>query len=210
MVRAARVRGRSAPGERAREEGVVVPEHPRSKSGYVAMTTLDQRAATGSHRAFGPGEAAPAEAHAKIHRIVEYWHSLVPGPGLLPGRQHIDPIAIPSLLSNIWLLDIAPDDPRRYRFRLIGGALREAGVTAVKGSFLADTATPEEASRSASLFERLETTRTFDWRRGAPALGFLEHVSELERVFLPMARDGRTVDLLLCLTVFYYADGTIH
>ena len=25
-----------------------------------------------------------------------------------------------------------------------------------------------------------------------------------------MARDGRTVDLLLCLTVFYYADGTIH
>ena len=29
----------------------------------------------------------------------------------------------------------------------------------------------------------------------------------LERIFLPLAADGRTVDMLLCLTVYYSTDG---
>lgn len=186
----------------------MVRDRRRPKSDYVAMTTLDQRAATGLHQAFGPGEAPPRRMRKFTNRRVLAFAR--PWQGLLPGRPHLDPIAIPALLIDIWLLGFMPDDPRRYRFRLIGGALREAGVTAVKGSFLADTATPEEASRSASLFMRLETKRTFDCRRGAPTLGLLEHVNELERVFLPIVGGGRTVDMLLCLTVFHYADGTIH
>jgi hypothetical protein len=30
---------------------------------------------------------------------------------------------------------------------------------------------------------------------------------ELERLFLPLAADGRSVDMLLCMTVFYSLDG---
>src|SRR5690242_1355091 len=69
----------------------------------------------------------PATAGPEIVALYDYWRSKAPGEGLLPGRRHIDPVDIPRLLPNVWLLDVV-DDPRRFRVRLVGGALILSGT----------------------------------------------------------------------------------
>jgi len=46
------------------------------------------------------------------------------------------------------------------------------------------------------------------WRRGRPFIHVDPDVYEIEQVVLPMARDGRSPDMLLCITVFFQADGS--
>ncbi|WP_162914885.1 PAS domain-containing protein [Desertibaculum subflavum] len=174
------------------------PAHPRP---------LAERMAASLRAEFGPDEPPPAAAHPKVQRIVRLWQSLRPGPGLLPGRRHFDPLQAPDLLNNIWLMEVVDEDPRRYRLRLVGGALVEAGTGIRKGQFFGDVGSREEAASAAQVFRHLERCRRINWRRGPSALGYMEHVRELERVILPMAADGVTVDIFMCLTVFYYADG---
>jgi hypothetical protein len=38
----------------------------------------------------------------------------------------------------------------------------------------------------------------------------MNHIFALDRVMMPMASDGITVDLLLCMTLFYWRDGRIY
>ena len=59
----------------------------------------------------------PDEAHADIKLFYEYWRSITP-EGRLPGRQHFDPISIPQLLSNLWLIEVHRE-PLRFWRRLV-------------------------------------------------------------------------------------------
>src|SRR3546814_3761584 len=54
-----------------------------------------------------------------IKALYDYWQSIRPNDLALPGRRHFDPLDIPELLPNIWMLDVKRD-PLRFRFRLIG------------------------------------------------------------------------------------------
>lgn len=178
-----------------------------STPNWTPLRPATERLAEGVRREFEIGEDPPAQAHEKIKRIVRLYQSIRPAPSLLPGRQQFDPLEARDLLPNIWLMEVVPDDPRRFRARLIGGALTEAGATFRKGQYFSDVGTPEEAARTTAFFARLEQVKRIDWRRGPSALGHMEHVKELERVIMPMAADGTTVDTFMCLTVFYGSDG---
>src|SRR3546814_1338569 len=61
----------------------------------------------------------PEDAARKIKALYDYWQSIRPNDLALPGRRHFDPLDIPELLPNIWMLDVKRD-PLRFRFRLIG------------------------------------------------------------------------------------------
>src|SRR3546814_7649374 len=61
----------------------------------------------------------PEDAAPKIKALYDYWQSIRPNDLALPGRRHFDPLDIPELLPNIWMLDVKRD-PLRFRFRLIG------------------------------------------------------------------------------------------
>jgi hypothetical protein len=152
----------------------------------------------------------PADAHPQVAQLIRHWQSLAPAPGLLPGRQHFDPLRVRQLLPHLWLVDVVPDDSRRFRARLVGGALVDAGVPIRRGRFLSDVMTPEERTRAGDLFDRIVSQRHVDWRRGPPVLGHMKHIYALERAMMPMATDGSTVDMLLCITLFYWTDGRIR
>jgi PAS domain len=54
----------------------------------------------------------------------EYW--LRKGAGrAMPARADIDPLDIPQLLANVFLIDVVPGTPRRFRFRLVGTRITE-------------------------------------------------------------------------------------
>lgn len=68
--------------------------------------------------------------HPKVRALFEYWRSIHPGPGKLPGRAAFEPLAIVSLLPHIMLIDVVGQPPR-FRYRLIGTRM----VDALAGDF---------------------------------------------------------------------------
>jgi hypothetical protein len=147
----------------------------------------------------------PASAMPEIAAIYKYWRGKAPADGLLPGRSHIDPAEIPRLLPNIWLVDVV-DDPRRFRVRLIGTALVDAGIPLRVGDFIFDRLMPELRHTLAE-FESVVRTREPLWYRGPVNLRHDTYVHEIERIFLPLAADGRNVDMLLCLSLIQRAES---
>lgn len=142
----------------------------------------------------------PADCDGAIVSIVEYWLSIAPEGGL-PGRQHFDPTDIPRLLQDVWLIDVSRD-PLDFSFRLVGTAVVEFFGKDPTGARLEDTFPGFKngvAYRDLTDVANLGEAR---FRRGAPTLAPGSKIERLERIYLPMARGGRDVDMILCLTVF--------
>jgi PAS domain-containing protein len=150
--------------------------------------------------------APPAAAHPKIVRLYDYWRHVAPPGGGLPGRTDIDPTDVPMLLDHIWLLDVV-GEPRRFRFRLLGGAAERRKPPVRTGDFI------DQFFEDGVTDERLDdlhfvvTARQPVWFRGPPRLKHKSEIAELERLHLPLAADGVDVNMILCLTVYYSLAG---
>jgi hypothetical protein len=145
--------------------------------------------------------------HPHSRRLYDYWLEIAPA-GLLPGRQHVSPIDIAPLLPRIWMLDVVRD-PLRFRYRLLG----TGGVSTLGREFTGhwlDDAHPEyrdDPLLNARYRYMVETGRP-TWRRGPVRW---EHDSlhrEVENCMVPLAADGRKVDILFAVSVMFRADGS--
>lgn len=88
--------------------------------------------------------AAPDEHwHTEVQTVFRYWRERHPANGL-PGRQHIDPLDVVSLLPGIWLLDVQRE-PFRLRYRLVGTRVTESIGREVTGLWM-DEAHPDASS----------------------------------------------------------------
>src|SRR5437667_12515894 len=110
-------------------------------------------------RRFAIVDAIPSELHPKAAQLVTHYRDMAPAPGLLPGRQHFDPMAIPALLPHLWLVDVVLDDPRRYRMKLIGSAMVASGAIVRAGQFYSDVVAETDYRRTAALFDRVRESR---------------------------------------------------
>ena len=141
--------------------------------------------------------------HSKIREIFDYWQSIRPATGVLPARRHFDPLAVPALLPNIRLIDVQRE-PLRFRYRLVGTRIVEAHGYDMTGQWL-DEAHPEFRSDTPVRREYLTVIeeRRPSYRRGKPVFGVNEEkYTGIERLLLPFAADGATVDILLAMAVF--------
>ncbi|HEY9569201.1 MAG TPA: PAS domain-containing protein [Thalassobaculum sp.] len=144
--------------------------------------------------------------HRKVRELVNYWLSIHPARGL-PGRQHLDPLHIPSLLPNIWLVDVERTPALRLRYRLIGTSVARAFDHDPTGEYL-DQAHPQSRDGQIHIYMHdVIRSRLPAWRVGAPQLWQLQDYLQLERIYLPLAADGEQVDLILALTVFLDRHG---
>lgn len=145
--------------------------------------------------------------HPKLQRLFRYWESVHPAHGL-PGRQHVDPLAIADLLPGVWLLDVQRE-PFRLRYRLVGTRVVEAIGHETTGLWV-DEAHPHLLKHE-QYFERYRevvTTKIPSRRRGPARIWTHQDYREIENVILPLASDGTNVDVLLLMTVMYRLDGT--
>lgn len=137
--------------------------------------------------------------HPEVRHMFAYWYALRPPSGL-PGRQHFDPIDVVPLLPGVWLLDIQKQ-PFRLRYRLVGTRVTESIGRDVTGMWM-DEAHPD-ALQVPGYFDRyravVETAQP-SWRKGRARLYIHQDYSTLENIFLPLARDGRAVDMILAFT----------
>ena len=165
-------------------------------------------------RSFPAGSAAlshaaeerlcPDEWHSRLRRLYAYWQSICPADGL-PGRQHFDPTAVTGVLPHVWLLDVQAE-PFRLCYRLVGTAVSEAHRRELKGLWF-DEAHPDLAKEPEFLarYRRVVETRRPSWRKGSPYMSL--HHRMVENLVLPMARNGRDVDMLLCITQLHEPIG---
>lgn len=151
----------------------------------------------------------PADAHVVIADSYAYWQRIRPAPDLLPGRRHFEPTAIPRLLPHIWLVDVTRD-PLRFRYRVVGSAV-DRGM----GQSLAGKALDEviegffERDHLCGPYIAVAESAIPSYRKGLPLFGHNEQYAKLERLLLPLASDGQTVDMLFCTTLFYGPDGRL-
>lgn len=148
------------------------------------------------------GETPAPDWHPNIARLFLYWRSITPATGL-PGRQHLEPLDIASLLPGIWLLDVQPE-PFRLRYRLVGTEAVEAIGAEVTGRWM-DEAHAAIAENPGYLdrYRAVCEHRIPSWRRGIPQLWVNKQYHTLENLVLPLASDGVTVDMIVALTVYH-------
>jgi hypothetical protein len=149
----------------------------------------------------------PATAHPKVIAAHAYWRRIAPASDVLPGRKHIDPVDIPFLLENIWLIDVLAGNPQRLRVRLIGESLRRLGNPVKPGDFL-DQHISETAGSLADMRFSISERKPV-WYRGQAEIHHTTTMFELERLFLPLAADGTTVDMVLGIAIFYTLQGKL-
>jgi hypothetical protein len=136
---------------------------------------------------------------ALLHR---YWRSIRPATDLLPGRQHIDPCGMPrDLLRWIWLVDVQRA-PLRFSYRLVGTGHAEAKECDRTGRFLDDTYPDFARSIVYPQFASGVEAQRLSYYLGPPVFHIKKDYDWTERLMMPLARNGRDVDMLLAITLF--------
>lgn len=134
---------------------------------------------------------------AKAYR---YWASIGPG-GRLPARRDIDPLDIPSVLPNLALIDVVGAE-RRLRYRLIGSTLVDAIGHDPTGRFLDEVYPDFNESPSHHYRDEVARTGRPSYRHGRASLRFSKDFATVERLYLPLAEDGESVDMILSVIAF--------
>ena len=137
---------------------------------------------------------------AEMRALRRYWLSVHPRHAL-PGRRDFDPAAVPGALANLVLTEVERA-PLRFRVRLMGTAVVRAFGKDFTGRYL-DEALPGVVDTVIHT-DRVAVVETGlpSYRHGATAMPIKFDFAPIERVYLPLATDGATVDMILAMTLY--------
>ncbi len=140
----------------------------------------------------------PDNCCAEIRQLLAYWRRIHPDRGL-PGRRHFDPIDVPALLPHIWMIDVFRD-PWQFRFRLAGTAIVDFIEIEATGKWC-DEVYRDFANSEAyhSMHACADTGRPL-YRTGKLLSQPDRTYIQAQRLHLPLATDGVTTDIILCMT----------
>jgi hypothetical protein len=150
-------------------------------------------------------DAPPPAADQRVQRLHEYWQAVHPPGGGLPGRQHVDPTVLPpALLPFLWLADVGRA-PLRFRYRLLGTEQVRVLGRDYTGRWIDEVHPAFPGSAAAAQFIAAAEEGRPGYRRGSTLIIVPKGYLSMERLILPLARDGRTVDMLLAISVYHKA-----
>lgn len=134
-------------------------------------------------------------------RFYRYWEQSAP-PGILPGRQHFDPLDIPDLMPWVIMFNVNRKQAAiRFQFRLVGTGVVERYGRDMTGKFFEEAYRDETLERQIKTYTEVAVTANPSSTRQKVPVADKEFV-DYERLILPMASDGQTVDLLIALMAF--------
>lgn len=161
---------------------------------------------------FRPAESEPAAfaAHPNVRECLAYWRQIRSEGETIPRRRDLDPAGMPKLLPHLWMLDVIRSPAPRYRYRLIGGAIVEAGLPAKRGDWFDEAIPKHQSPELIALFDQVTALPgLIDWRRGPPQISHSTYIAGIERLLLPLKGDGESIDIVLGCTVFHWTDGRV-
>jgi hypothetical protein len=129
--------------------------------------------------------------------LLGYWRAKR-RPGILPGRKDIDPVDIrPDVLPNLQLIDVVPAHPRRrFRFRLVGTRIVDLTGRESTGRFVDEIIDPARVAEMEVWMGRVVDVPEA-WVYSAPLAFKHNDWKWAWRLSLPLAADGKNVDMLL-------------
>ena len=139
----------------------------------------------------------PADCHPRIRSLYDYWASRRCGRAM-PGRADLDPIDIPSLLPNVFMVDVPPSGPMTYR--VFGTALVALFGRELTGRPLGEGVLPQAVAEVLSRYGRIVAERRPFYHRSR-LFEQGNDFTEVERVILPLSTDGVQVDQLIGMTI---------
>lgn len=146
------------------------------------------------------GEILRIAGNEALRDVLRYWLEIHPRDRL-PARADFDPVRVPRALRNVALTDVERD-PWRFRVRLMGTAVVQAFGRDFTGRYLHEAIEGFEGSHIQR--HRIEVAETGlpSYRHGFGTIPFKLDFAPIERIYLPFADDGRTVDVILSMTIY--------
>lgn len=135
----------------------------------------------------------------KLQRLYAYWLSRC-REDAYPRREDIDPLEIPDLLPNIFLLDVVGDG-KDFIFRLAGSLVEDAFNMSLRGKSI--TEIQRDAGTPIPVAQHVEVAQGGGprYREGMMRVAGREHW-KTHRLLLPLSSDGRHVDVLMGGAIF--------
>jgi hypothetical protein len=129
----------------------------------------------------------------RLRRLYDYWDGKRDGKAF-PPRAALDPADFAYALANVALVDVLRD-PLRFRFRLVGTAIVARDGTDLTGKSIDDHPLPEYRALLRQTYGDVVAS-------GAPAVFRRQMLMDdkprqYEVLYLPLAADGVTIDMLL-------------
>ena len=119
----------------------------------------------------------------------------------LPARADFDPFEIPACMPHLALVDVERN-PYRFRYRVMGTSITFNIEQEGTGKYL-DELIPGVETQFPHL-DRIQVVETGlpVYRIGEGSVSFRSDFADLERVHLPLATDGETVDMILSMYIY--------
>ncbi len=143
----------------------------------------------------------PHDCDPRIARVFAYWNERRPAPDKFPGRKHFNPADVVALLPQVSLYEVHRN-PLRFRYRLVGTCLTMTMEREITGRWLDEAHAAFANSEAHNDFVATAETGVISYYRGMPSFHLDKGHVAIERVLLPLAEDGETVDMLLGLTTY--------
>ncbi|RVU34646.1 hypothetical protein EOI86_17465 [Hwanghaeella grinnelliae] len=119
-------------------------------------------------------------------------------PQGLASKKDVDPTVFPEHMPFVNLVDVLHDDEIRFKFRLVGGEQNRRAGRFIAGQYIEDAVMPDFVDRiRTNMVTAVETGQPIYDRFPMPHPD--KSFVDSERVYFPLAKDGRKVDTLLIL-----------
>jgi hypothetical protein len=140
-------------------------------------------------------ETQPDLQDPGLRLLYDYWCDLAAAADGLPTVQGFDPLYLPRLLPNTWILEVEPAS-RRFRMRLAGENINAIYGRSIAGLYFQEVFQPGDAEIIVARYTRaLSEPALFHASGMVYAAG--GNLTVGERLGLPMlGREGRTNTLL--------------
>ncbi len=145
-------------------------------------------------------ETPPALADERLRSLYEYWHGLGLAAGGLPSVQAFDPLPLPKLLPNLWIMEVAPDT-QRFRMRLAGENINAIYRRNIGGQYFSNVFERSELDLIVARYTRALNEPAIVRAVGA-VYSAAGRFSRGERLALPMLGRSGLTDTMLGVTVY--------
>jgi hypothetical protein len=141
---------------------------------------------------------------ARVRALYDYWQARC-RDGRPPRRSDIDPVDLPNLLRWLWLVDVARDAPgwpMRFRCRLMGTEhVRTMGHDPT-GKWMDEAFPTFLTNPTYADYVQVAEKGVPSYRAGVPLYHLNKGHVRMERIMLPLLGTGKTIDMMLAITVY--------
>lgn len=149
------------------------------------------------------GDAAPdTDWLPALRRLVGYWAGKR-GDAAIPRRADIDPVDIPTVLPDLWMIDVVGSPPR-FRYRLVGTRIATRVDHDPTGKWVEEAFPRFGESGHQQAAARVVETGVPCVYSGPPLMASDPDIYRVQRATLPLRLSGDHTEILLGLSLFMF------